>query len=200
MTILAMDLSLNCPGFAVLSISDRTVTLIAKNTVNNSKDAAKPAERRKSTGQKLQEIAMRMHALILKYKPDVIVRERAFSRFNGSTQALFRVVGVSDLMAYDAAHQETAIKMILTGKGKAEKGEVAKALRPYIGDQLYETQDESDAIAAGITWAVQENLIDQKLTPDAAKHVRQMKKRARKKKESKQKVSRVFVKKNRVYH
>lgn len=187
MTIFAMDLSLNCPGFAVLQISDGKVKLVDKTAVNNTKDAKKPSHKRKSTAQKLQEIARMIHLFMHTYKPDVVVRERGFSRHSGSTQALFRVVGVSDLMVYDIAHQEiyemapTAVKAALTGNGKAEKRHVAEGLKEYIGEQCFATEDESDAAAVGIAWAIQEKWIEQKLSPEAIKRNKKAEKKKAKK-------------------
>ena len=51
------------------------------------------------------------------------------------------------------------MKKLLTGSGKALKSEVALALESYVGTQKYETDDESDAVAVGIAWLIQENLL-----------------------------------------
>lgn len=62
---------------------------------------------------------------------DVFVREKGFSRFPHETQALFKVVGVADLAAWQkcrAVYEEiapTAVKKLLSGSGKASKEEVA---------------------------------------------------------------------------
>lgn len=173
MTILAMDLSLNCPGFAVLDIADGKVKLIEKTTVNNIRDAKKEACRRKSTPQKLREIAQMIQRLIAEHKPELFVRERGFSRHNVATQTLFRVVGVSDLVVYEAAHQEiyeiapSVVKRLVAGSGSAEKIHIERELDQYIGFQLYGTQDESDAVAVGIAWAIQEGWIKQDFSPRA---------------------------------
>lgn len=63
----------------------------------------------------------------------VFVREKGFSRFPHETQALFKVVGVADLVAWQKKgcdyHEmaPTAIKKLLTGNGKTNKQEVAAA-------------------------------------------------------------------------
>lgn len=54
----------------------------------------------KSHGEVLSEIAHCMMSVIPD-KPCVYVRERGFSRFAAETQALFKVVGISDLIAWD---------------------------------------------------------------------------------------------------
>ena len=90
----------------------------------------------------------------------VFVREKGFSRFPHETQALFKVVGVADLAAWKAYGTEfveiapTTVKKLLTGSGKANKDEVAAALEKYIGEQQFEADDESDAVAVGIAWLI----------------------------------------------
>ena len=62
---------------------------------------------------------------------NVFVREKGFSRFPHETQALFKVVGVPDLTAWQkcrAVYEEiapSAVKKLLVGSGKASKEEVA---------------------------------------------------------------------------
>ena len=107
-------------------------------------------------GQILSEI----YDLITELAVDIVVfvREKGFSRFPHETQALFKVVGVADLAAWRICHTEfveiapTTVKKLLTGSGKASKEEVAAALERYVGKQRYTTDDESDAVAVGITW------------------------------------------------
>lgn len=88
------------------------------------------------------------------------MRERAFSRFPHETQALSKVVGIADLVAWQQRRAEyhelapTTVKKLLTGSGKATKEEVAAALVQYVGEQSYTTDDESDAVAAGVAWMI----------------------------------------------
>jgi len=204
MRLLAMDLSLNCPGFAVLEIEKNAIKLLDKATVNNVKDAARKKDKRKSTARKLQEIARQIHFLIMQYKPDVVVRERGFSRHTATTQKLFRVIGVSDLIVYDAIGLEVveipppSVKEALTRRGSADKSDVARVLPLYVGDQFYATDDESDAVAVGIAWAIQNGLIKQKLTDDMPKRKRRVRRKT--KKETKTRMSNtVYVRKTRIY-
>lgn len=89
------------------------------------------------------------------------MREKGFSRFPHETQALFKVVGIADLAAWQkcrAVYEEiapSAIKKLLTGSGKASKEDVAAASHRFIGEQVYQTDDESDAVAVGIAWLLQ---------------------------------------------
>lgn len=93
------------------------------------------------------------------------MREKGFARFPHETQALSKVAGIADLAAWQqkrAMYYElapTAIKKLLTGSGKANKEEVAAALARYVGEQRYGTNDESDAVAAGVAWLFQIKMI-----------------------------------------
>lgn len=103
--------------------------------------------------------------IILTYNIDVYVREKAFSRFARETQALNKVVGIADLVAWQQSmaifHEiaPTTVKKLLTGSGKADKETVAQALDRYLGAQVYKTDDESDAAAVGVAWLLQNNLL-----------------------------------------
>lgn len=103
------------------------------------------------------------HLTQLSESADVFVREKGFSRFARETQALYKVIGISDLAAWHAkkeSYHEIApsmIKKLLTGNGKASKEDVASALEQYVGRQEYAVSDESDAVAAGVAWLIQTN-------------------------------------------
>ena len=95
----------------------------------------------------------------------MFVRERGFARFPHETQALSKVAGVADLVAWRqkrAIYFElapTSIKKLLTGSGKATKEDVASALDRYVGKQCYATDDESDAVAVGVAWLIKTGLL-----------------------------------------
>lgn len=165
--ILAIDASLNCPGFAVIEVGPkRKCYLLTTCSVDNKKNANANARYRKSTPQKLQEIGQMFYHLMATYKPDIVVRERGFSRYAASTQQIFRVVGVLDLVAYDSFGMlieeipPTAVKQCVARKGTATKEEVAECLSRYVGKRKYETDDESDAVAVAITCAIEHDLAE----------------------------------------
>lgn len=103
-------------------------------------------------------------------RADLLVREKGFSRFATETQALFKVVGVTDLAAwqsYERRFEEIApasVKKLITGRGDASKEAVAAALEPFVGKQDYQCQDESDAVAVAIAWLLQNDYIRRKGT------------------------------------
>lgn len=110
------------------------------------------------------EILTDIYTLLSELSADVMVfvREKGFSRFSHETQALFKVMGIADLAAWQAHGCEyhelapASVKKLLTGNGKAIKQEVADALTQYVGEQIYATDDESDAVAVEISWLKQE--------------------------------------------
>jgi len=83
-------------------------------------------------------------------------------------QTLHKVVGLSDLYAWAFGHRvfdevhPITIKKIVTGSREADKEQVAKALPQYVGDLEYGSDDESDAVACGIAWLIQNKYIKNK--------------------------------------
>ena len=157
MRILSLDLSLNGSGMAVLEVKDGKIHILATRLVDNKKI--------KCFGEKLERIADTLEELIDTYSPNVICREKGFTRFAGTTQKLFKVVGVSDLVTYQWGYKNelpeyspTTVKKHLACSGKAEKEEVERAVREFLvewqKDIEFETNDISDAVAVGITHAL----------------------------------------------
>ena len=155
--ILAADLSLYRPAWAVIRrFKDGSIQLVGKVLVDNSKNT------KKIKGQILSEIEEHLSD----YTVDVYVRERGLSRFNAEVQALFRVVGISDLVAWRSSHDAffelapASVKKLITGNGKASKEQVASCLETYIGNQDYLSDDESDACAVGIAWLIDNGFLE----------------------------------------
>lgn len=164
--VLALDLSLNGPGFAVLAITSEGHPIILEKSHIKSRAAAKH-------GEKLSVIGEKIEHYLLEYSPEHIVREKGFSRFAATTQALYKVFGVADLVMYDyreicgspqEAHEiaPTSVKKAVTGNGKASKVEVADAvLRILQIDQAdyFANDDESDAAGVGLAYYLEKGLI-----------------------------------------
>lgn len=161
---LAMDLSLNGPGFAVLAVEPTTNKPIALevSSLNNS--------RIKTHGEKLTVIQTEIKRLLDVYGPEHIVREKGFSRFAATTQALFKVVGVVDLTLYKHGHKAipkeiapTSVKKIVTGNGKSSKEDVQTAVMQALqieDENYFSNDDESDAAAVGLAYLVKNERID----------------------------------------
>lgn len=100
-------------------------------------------------------------------RADVLVRERGFSRYAAETQALFKVVGITDLAAWQIREMTfdeiapASVKKIITGSGRASKADVAASLAQYVGQQFYASDDESDATAVAVAWLIQHGFLDE---------------------------------------
>ena len=157
--VLACDLSLTCPAFAVMKfdLKNKTVDLIEVNHIKtNSK---------RPLGYRLDQIAMHLQGLLDKYPFDDIVLEKGFNRFAVATQQLQRVVGITVITIYRKGYEgygeiaPTSVKKHVTGNGKATKEELAKALYSFVKYDDYKTNDESDAVGVGIALGKQKGWI-----------------------------------------
>lgn len=158
--VLAMDLSLSSPAFCVGRVREGKLEVLHLSHVKTtSKD---------THGYRLRVIFKHLEAL-LENHPEVteVVREKGFSRYALTTQTLFKVVGISDLLAYhfgfETVHEiaPTTVKKVVTGRsGKADKEEVAEALRKHLyTDVNFANDDESDACAVCLTYLIQKKML-----------------------------------------
>lgn len=159
MLILALDLSLSSTGYAVAKVTEGEIDLLEYGHVNNKRFS------KRSQAFRLHRIATKLKELFREYPIDVVVKERGFSKGHISTQALFKVAGVADLMCYSFGHETieeytvASIKKTVTGNGKADKEEVAQSLSAYVGEREYATDDESDAVAVLVTYCINKGLV-----------------------------------------
>lgn len=163
--ILAMDLSLNLPAFCVAEVEDGVFTVLEVSHVDNKKAKL-------TTAEKLGRISWHLKNIFQKYGEfDVVVREKGFSRFANTTQLLFRVVGVSDLLAYELAglkeleeYPPTTVKRMVAGDSRAEKKEVEDGVRALLQehqkDMEFYSDDESDAVAVALTHCIKKGWLN----------------------------------------
>lgn len=157
-------MSLRRPGFAILHYEAGRMTLVNKTHVDNKKAKKTHGEYLRENGEKLVDL---IKDIARDFPRDnlVLVRERGFSRFAAETQALSKMVGVTDFLAAFLLKSfeeipPVTIKKTLTGNAKAKKEEVAAALTRYVGEQTYACDDESDAVAVGIAWLILNGYIE----------------------------------------
>lgn len=164
--IISMDLSLSFSAYAVSKIKNSKVVIIEiRYTDNTSNKVAKL-----SHGEKLTRIANDIAELLIDYEGTIgaVVREKGFSRYQNTTQTLFKVVGVSDQKIYETVGitrieelAPTTVKKLVTGTGTATKEDVAKAIKNFLlNDITFKTNDCSDAVAVGIAWMIKNNLLE----------------------------------------
>jgi len=156
---LGLDLSMSSAGIAVIDVEGRKPSLVTAFRIKTN-----PKERH---GLRLHQISKGLREAHDKHAPfDTIIREKGFSRFAATTQTLFKVVGVSDVVLRDYHVIElspTTIKKTMTGSGKAEKIEVEYAVRELLGldaSYLFISDDASDACAVILTYLIENSLID----------------------------------------
>ena len=121
----------------------------------------------KPHGKILGEISSTLADFLAGKRVKIAVRERAFSRYNAETQAIHKVVGVSEMIVWhilEMKFQELAprsVKKYVTGWGSASKEEVAEAIDNYIPKHAqFASDDESDAVAVGLAWLIANGYID----------------------------------------
>ena len=81
-------------------------------------------------------------------------------------EVLHKVIGVADLYAWGLGGRKfeeipaVTVKKYITGNHLAEKDDVASALSKFVGEREYACDDESDAVAVGISWLIKEGKLD----------------------------------------
>lgn len=155
---------MRCPGFAhfLYHADTRTVELVRKSCVSNTSFY----KEKKPHGEILCEIAVELIKYIFGKNIKVFARERAISRFAAETQALNKVVGVTDALLFLLQKQEfqelTApqIRKLIVGYGNAGKDQLATALDNYFKHPEFKNYDESDACGVALGWLVENGYID----------------------------------------
>ncbi|MBK07825.1 MAG: crossover junction endodeoxyribonuclease RuvC [Deltaproteobacteria bacterium] len=123
--------------------------------------------RQKAFHQRLREIHEGLKEVLEEYKPTIVSMEQVFVSKNAqSALKLGQARGVAlitvlnkDLTVHEYA--PTKIKQIVTGKGRADKEQVARMVQTLLGLPEPAQVDASDALAAAITYALQPDVSEQ---------------------------------------
>ena len=151
---LCCDLSLNRPGFAVLSYDNETgkASVLETSYINNHQIKPVP--------EKLMDVVREIDRYVHTYDGLIPVREKGFVRYQNETIALAKVAGAADIAVWNSLGKEfyemapVMIKKVVTNNARASKEEVAEALKDYVGEREYAVDDESDAVAVGVAWLI----------------------------------------------
>lgn len=147
--IFALDLSISCSGIAVFTENGDLLEITSIKT--NPKHEQK--NRLKIIGDKLEDLRDM-------YDPRIIVIERGFTKHNIATQVLYRVHGLANYIFYNCKqiyYAPTTIKKSITGSGKSDKEELKQIiLQDYYPNAKFKNNDESDAVAIGLTYFIKE--------------------------------------------
>lgn len=165
MRVLSFDLSIARPGVALVEIKDGKAKVIAVSNVKT--DAKQPyAVRGKSIESWAHLFIAENFRKGRKQGFDVIVRESYAGRFGhhpifSAWAAVDRALNDFGLADTTKPIAQQSVKKVVVGKGRAEKEEVAEAVRRltgYSGD--FASSDESDAVAIALAYAIQNGLIE----------------------------------------
>ncbi|MFD1453256.1 crossover junction endodeoxyribonuclease RuvC [Oceanobacillus sojae] len=159
--ILGLDLSLSCPGFAIVEVSEGTSKILA---VSHVKTNAKHdyAVRGRVIESKLRTFLAENKGERVTY----VCREKYAGKFGH--HSIFTAHAAADRALHDFGLlpdsckpiAQQSVKKAVCGKGRAEKEEVEEAVRKitgYTGE--FATSDESDAVAIALAFAINEGLI-----------------------------------------
>jgi Holliday junction resolvasome RuvABC endonuclease subunit len=144
MFIWTFDISLSNTGVCIFDEHENPVKLFSIATTSKKECR----ERLKTIGDILLEVKK-------DYPTDLIVLESGFSRFNVSTQTLFRVHGVVNYLFADCTqiyYAPSTIKKIVGGNGRMDKQEIKKIVRKRYPELNIENEDQSDAVSVGLCY------------------------------------------------
>jgi Holliday junction resolvasome RuvABC endonuclease subunit len=145
-----LDLSLKCTGVAIFTNDGQCRHITSIETKADEK-----------TQQRLGKIGRELLKLNKKYPAQTLVIEQGFTRFNISTQQIFRVHGLVNYLFEDVEQHyipSLTIRKVVMGKGNIKKEEVRKAVIEYIPDMKFKNADETDAFITAIAYFVQKDM------------------------------------------
>ena len=146
----ALDLSLNSTGVCIFTNDGH---FVKKTTIDTHSE--------KETRLKLSIIGKEFIRLMKEYKPKIVIMEQGFTLFNASTQAVFRVHGVTNYLfcKYEQVYYPAStVKKVVGGKGNMSKEEVKNAILKKYPKMKFNNFDESDAFAVGETYFIKSGI------------------------------------------
>lgn len=161
--VLAFDTSMGRPGLAVIDVKKGAATVVdVSHVATTSRD---------NHGLRAEIIEAWATVFIAKHVGtkgfDIIVREDFVGRTSKQAHPVYSAWGACDQalnkfgLAFTApAISQSAVKKAVAGSGKAEKPELAAAVRKWTGyTGEFAVDDESDAAAVGVAYAILNGLI-----------------------------------------
>jgi len=140
--IWSFDLSLSNTGFCIWDLDGNPLHVFSVKTTD-----------KQSHPNRLRTIGNFILGKKEAFPTELIVIESGFTKFNKSTQALFKVLGVIQYLFYDCKqifYASTTIKKAVCGYGKATKDQVAYIILQEYPNLQINNDDESDAVAIGV--------------------------------------------------
>jgi Holliday junction resolvasome RuvABC endonuclease subunit len=113
---------------------------------------------------KLKHIGRELLKLRKKYSPAKVIIESGFTRYNASTQALYKVHGLVNYLFFDILqiyYAPMTIKKVVGGKGNMKKDEVMNVILGKYPDIKFDNFDESDSFSVGLCYFYKEGVLIQ---------------------------------------
>lgn len=152
--IYALDISLNSTGLCVFTNDGK---LVEMTTIDTHKEG--------NTQLKLKLIGDTLLEFKKKYPPNTVAIEQGFTKYNKSTQQIFRVHGVVNYIFYDCEqiyYPATTVKKAVSGRGDISKKELQKLILEKNKNLKFRNNDESDAYSVGMTHFLKRRADDNK--------------------------------------
>ena len=109
----------------------------------------------KNTQLKLKKIGTVSSKLLRKYKPNKIIVESGFSRFNTVTQQLFRVHGLINYIFYKQEQiyiSSKKVRVLICGNGNIKKDDFFNFVENKYKKIKFKNNDEADSYALGLAY------------------------------------------------
>lgn len=165
---LGCDVSLRGSGFAIVGVRNGKPFFVKSTTIKTTS--------KMTDGESLYKLSVDLQKFVKGYTFKEIIREKGFSRFNLSTQQVFKATGVVELILHEQDAilvTPTQVKKVVGDHGAAEKREVLNGVCRVL-DIPIETfvipptgrrkkaiylEDESDACGVVLTYLIQQQII-----------------------------------------
>jgi crossover junction endodeoxyribonuclease RuvC len=148
MRVMGIDPGSNITGYGIVDERGGAVQHVDNGTI-----APKPAL---PFAERLLEIHRGLTALIAAHRPDAVAVENVFCAKNARSALLLGHARGIALLAAQAAglpieeYAPSAIKLALTGSGRADKQQIQKMVRAILSLPEVACEDASDALAVAI--------------------------------------------------
>ncbi|ALS22081.1 crossover junction endodeoxyribonuclease RuvC [Paenibacillus naphthalenovorans] len=165
-------------GFDI-SMEQTGITIFDLRTLKPIHITSVKTNEKHTHGMRLYTIASVVEELKNTYEPKVVAIERGFSRFNTSTQVIYRAHGLVNYLMRDYEQNYYPPKQVKEAivRGDATKKFVQDIIQVAYPDIVFNNEDESDSFAVALTYLIKNKLLewDKKKYKEMLKPKRKMK-------------------------
>lgn len=148
-----LDLSMDNTGISIFDIDTYEPIFITSVKTNN----------KNKHGERLHTQREYMKRLMEKYPPYEIAIEQGFSRFNKSTQTIYKVHGITNELFHEYKqfyYTPNQVKKIIGKHGQAKKEVVQANILKKYPNLKFSNNDESDATAIALTHLIKKHKME----------------------------------------